>query len=88
MATVTVYTAPNCIDCAAVKHLLQQEQVAFREVDISNIPESRAALAMLSGLRTVPQVFVGARFIGQVGEIRYLVQTGKLAEAISGNPRS
>lgn len=86
MATVTVYTAPDCIDCAAVKNLLQQANVSFKEIDISEIPSSREALAMLSGFYTVPQVFVGARFIGQVADIRYLVQTGKLADVIYNAP--
>lgn len=83
MPKVTVYTAPDCIDCAAVKNLLQQADVPFREVDISEIPQSREALAMLSGFRTVPQVFVGSRFIGQVADIRYLIQSGKLADVLA-----
>lgn len=78
MSRVTVYTAPNCIDCAAVKNLLERADVSFREVDISREPHAREALAMLSGLRSVPQVFVGAQYVGQVAEIRYMVQTGTI----------
>lgn len=83
MTTVTVYTVPDCIDCAAVKNLLQSAGVSYREIDISTIPNSREALHMLSGYQTVPQVFVGSRFIGQVADIRYLVQTGKLRDLLS-----
>lgn len=83
MPEVTVYTVPNCFDCAAVKHLLSEAGIPFREIDISEIPRSREALEMLSGLQSVPQVFVGNRFIGQVSEIRYLVRTGKLAELLN-----
>lgn len=72
------------MDCAAVKHLLHQEGISYREIDISDIPQSREALAMLSGLRTVPQVFAGRRFIGQVGDIRYLIQSGRLASVLDG----
>lgn len=79
---VTVYTVPNCLDCAAVKNLLTEAGVSYREIDISQIPGSREALEMLSGLSTVPQVFVGSRYIGQVAEVRYLIQTGRLASAI------
>lgn len=84
MPKVTVYTVPNCLDCAAVKHLLKEAGISYREIDISEIPQSREALEMLSGLKSVPQVFAGSRFIGQVSEIRYLIQTGKLAEIIDG----
>lgn len=83
MPVLTVYTVPNCFDCAAVKHLLGEAGIPFREVDISEIPESREALAMLSGVQSVPQVFLGSRFLGQVAEVRYLVRTGKLAELLS-----
>ncbi len=81
-AELTVYTVPNCLDCAAVKNLLTEAGISYREVDISHIPESRAALEMLSGLRTVPQVYIGSRYIGQVAEIRYLLRTGKLASLL------
>lgn len=83
MAEVTIYTVPNCMDCAAVKNLLSQEGIAYREIDISEIPQSREALAMLSGFSTVPQVFVGRQFIGQVADIRYMIQTGRLTDVIN-----
>ncbi|MBO8142860.1 MAG: glutaredoxin [Firmicutes bacterium] len=83
MNQVTVYTVPNCLDCGAVKNLLRQAGIPFREVDISRIPQSREALALLSGLRSMPQVFVGDRFIGQVAEVRHLIRTGKLQELIA-----
>lgn len=80
-----MYTVPNCLDCAAVKNLLEGAGIPFREVDISQVPGSRDALAMLSGLHTVPQVYIGSRFVGQVFEVRTLIQTGQfqrlLAEA-------
>lgn len=83
MASVTVYTVPNCLDCGAVKHLLDSAGIPYREVDISRIPGSREALELLSGLRTVPQVFIGNRFIGQVAEVRYLIETGKFEELLA-----
>lgn len=83
MSMVTVYTVPNCIDCAAVKHLLHEAHIPFKEVDVSEVPQSRDALEMLSGLRSLPQVFVGNRFIGQVSEVRYLIRTGKIAALLA-----
>jgi len=85
---VTVYTVPNCFDCAAVKHLLKEAGIPFREVDVSQIPHSREALEMLSGIQSMPQVFAGSRFLGQVAEIRYLVHTGKIREFIDHPPGS
>ncbi len=87
MATLTVYTLPHCLDCGAVKNLLRGADVAFREVDISRVPRSRDALEMLSGLRSVPQVFIGSRFLGQVSEIRYLVESGKIKDVVEQRGR-
>ncbi len=83
LPVLTVYTVPNCFDCAAVKNLLSEAGIPFREVDISRIPNSREALALLSGVRSAPQVFLGSRFLGQVAEVRYLVRSGKLAELLA-----
>ena len=83
---VTVYTVPNCLDCAAVKKLLTEAGIPFREVDISRVPAARDALEMLSGMRTVPQVYVGGRYVGQVGEVRYLIQTGRWGAGAAGGP--
>lgn len=84
MPKVTVYTVPRCLDCAAVKNLLSDAGIEFEEIDISQIEHSRDALEMLSGVRGMPQVFIDGRFIGQVSEIRYLIQTGELASMIEG----
>lgn len=81
---LTVYTVPNCLDCAAVKNLLADAGVPFREVDVSVVPGAREALELLSGLRSMPQVYIGSRFVGQVAEIRYLLRTGRLASLLAG----
>lgn len=86
MPSVTVYTVPNCLDCGAVKNLLDEAGIPYREVDISRIPDSRKALALLSGLRSVPQVFVDGRFVGQVAEVRHLVRTGRLQAMLTHPP--
>ena len=78
MAQVKVYTVPGCVDCAAAKYLLREAGIAFEEVDIGETPHAREALELLSGRRSVPQVFVGNRFIGQVAEVRYLIEKGRL----------
>ena len=82
-ARIRVYTVPGCLDCTAVKALLRQADVAFEEVHVSDIPNSREALALLSGLQSVPQVYLDGRFIGQVAEVRHLVMTGRLSRLLA-----
>lgn len=62
--------------------LLEQANVPYEEIDIENVPGARQALSLLSGRQSMPQVFVGERFIGQVAEIRFLVESGRLHQTI------
>lgn len=78
MAEVKVYTVPGCVDCAAVKYLLSEAGIEFEEVDVADTPHAREALELLSGRRSLPQVFVGNRFVGQVSEVRFLIAQGRL----------
>lgn len=80
-----MYTVPNCLDCAAVTFLLDEAGVDYETVDISEVPGAREALAMLSGLMSVPQVYIDGKFCGQVAEIRHLVRTGRLTKLL-GQP--
>lgn len=82
MAVVRVYTVPGCIDCGAVMRLLEQAKVPYDEIDVEHVPGARHALSLLSGHRSLPQVFVGERFIGQVAEIRFLVESNRLRQTI------
>lgn len=83
MSDVRVFTVPNCLDCAAVKRLLTDAEIEFEEVDISSVEHAREALELLSGLQSMPQVFVGNRFIGQVAEIRHLALSERLREVVA-----
>lgn len=82
MSRLRVYTVPNCIDCAAVMHLLSEAGFEYDEIDISALPNAREALSLLSGYMSVPQVFFHNVFLGQVAQIRHLVQTGRLQQMI------
>lgn len=62
--------------------LLEQAKVPYEEIDIENVPGARQALELLSGRQSMPQVFVGDRFIGQVAEVRFLVESGRLHQTI------
>lgn len=86
MPAVTIYTVPRCLDCGALKNLLREAGIPFREVDISEVPQARDALELLSGVRTVPQVFIGDRFIGQLAEVRYLIRSGQLSQWLADAP--
>lgn len=82
---VRVYTVPNCIDCTAVKFMLDEAGISYEEMDITAIPRAREALHMLSGMMSMPQVFVDGTFVGQVANVRHLIATGQLQKIIASS---
>lgn len=81
---VTVYTTGFCGYCLRVKALLERRGIAFTEVDAEDHPGLREKLLEKSGRRTLPQVYVGERFVGDADEIMALDQRGELLKRIHG----
>jgi glutaredoxin 3 len=74
---VLLYRTRYCPYCLLAARLLSSLQIAFREIDVSGDPERRAGLARATGQRTVPQIFVGERWIGGYSELRELLEEGR-----------
>ena len=79
MAKVEIYTTPWCGYCARAKSLLERKGIAYEEIDVSNSPDERDLMVERSGgRRTVPQIFVDGRHLGDSDEIAALDRAGKL----------
>jgi glutaredoxin 3 len=78
MPAVTVYTGNFCGYCLQVTSLLERRGIAYAEVNVEDEPGLREKLLARSGRRTLPQVFVGERYIGGADEIRALDASGEL----------
>lgn len=78
MPSVTVYTGSFCGYCLQVTTLLERRGIPYTEVSVEDEPGLREQLLARSGRRTLPQVFVGERYIGGADEIRALDASGKL----------
>ncbi len=77
---VTVYTAGFCGYCLRVKALLERRGIPFTEVSVEDHAGLREELLARSGRRTLPQVYVGDRFIGGAEELTALDQRGELSK--------
>jgi glutaredoxin 3 len=77
-AAVTVYTGSFCGYCLQVTSLLERRGIPYAEVNVEDEPGLREKLLARSGRRTLPQVFVGERYIGGADEIRALDASGEL----------
>ena len=85
MPTVIIYKAKFCPYCVAAKRFLEgRKGVAVTEIDLSGDDQARIALAMKTGQRTVPQIFVGETHIGGYDELVAMDRAGNLDELLNG----
>ncbi len=78
MAEVTVYTTGFCGYCTQVMALLTRRGIPFTEVNVEDHPGLPGQLLASSGRRTLPQVYVGGRYVGGAAEIAALDRSGEL----------
>ena len=84
MRDVTIYTTTVCAYCVRAKQVLQQQQVPYREVDVSDDDDKRAWLMQTTGQRTVPQIFFGDEPIGGCTDLEAIVRAGDLKRRLAG----
>jgi glutaredoxin 3 len=82
MPEVTVYTGSFCGYCEQVRALLERRGIAFTEVSVEDHPDLREKLLARSGRRTLPQVYVGERYVGGASELAELDRRGELLNLI------
>ena len=78
MKPVRIYTTPYCPHCVRAKKLLQKKNVLYEEIDVSGDDEARMGLMQRTGMRTVPQIFIGDRHVGGSDDLYALDQRGEL----------
>ncbi|HEY5558266.1 MAG TPA: glutaredoxin domain-containing protein [Steroidobacteraceae bacterium] len=79
---VTVYTGSFCGHCLRVLALLDRRGIAHAEVNVENHPGLREELMAKSGRRTLPQVYVGGRYVGGADELAALDRSGELLKLL------
>jgi monothiol glutaredoxin len=85
--TVVIYMKgtprfPMCGFSAATVEVLSDIGVPFKAVDVLAEPEKRDAVKAYTNWPTIPQVFVGGKFIGGCDIVRELHARGELASLI------
>jgi len=78
MPNIEVYSTPNCPYCVRAKALLQSKNLTFKEIDVSDDVDNLQKMVQLSGLRTVPQIFINDQSIGGFDELAQLNADGDL----------
>ena len=79
MVKIEIYTSPICGFCNAAKRLLEKKGVAYEEIDVMMEPAKREEMTERSGGSTsVPQIFVGGKYLGDCTEIMEMDYEGSL----------
>ncbi len=78
MKPVTIYSADWCPYCNRAKSLLKSKGVEFNEINVDKVPGSREKIVKQTGMRTIPQIFIGDHFVGGFSELSALESSGEL----------
>lgn len=86
MPEIVIYTKATCPYCIRAKQILNSKGVNFTEIDMPTISdEERTALAeKTNNYRTVPQIFIGEKFIGGCDDLSKLDRNGELDTLLAG----
>lgn len=79
---VKVYTTNYCGYCRLAKELLKSKGIKFDEIDVTNDDVQRKKLVELTGMRTVPQIFINEKGIGGYDQLAALEESGELDKLI------
>ncbi len=82
MRKVTVYSDEICTLCHSVENLLNVREIPYEKVMIAEGSDEHEQLAERSGLRSLPQVYVGSLLVGGYQETLAADQAGMLADLL------
>ena len=61
---VLIYTKPNCPFCVKAKQWMQDKNVQYKEINVSEEEKFINMQKKIPGAKTVPQIFVNDKLIG------------------------
>jgi glutaredoxin 3 len=82
MAKVTLYTATYCPYCNAAKNLLNDKNIPFEVIDVTD-DKDFGDLIEKTGMQTVPQIFINEELIGGFDDLRRLDSEGELDKKLA-----
>jgi len=86
MPKVKIYTTPICPYCVRAKALLKKKGASFDEVDVFMDADARQEMEDKSnGARTVPQIFIGEKYVGGCDDLYALESDGELDRLLSAS---
>jgi glutaredoxin 3 len=81
---IVMYVSGWCPYCARARALMAKKGLEFREIDVDGDAKLREEMIARSGMRTVPQIFIGDKHVGGYDELDALDGTGEFDRLIGG----
>ena len=75
---IRVYSAIHCPFCDRAKELLDRKGMTYQVIDLTSDPDELNKLKERTGMRTIPQIFIGDELIGGFQELSALESSGEL----------
>ena len=75
-------TFPQCGFSAATMEVFQEIGKPFHTVDVLSEPAKRDAIKRYSNWPTIPQVYIGGKFVGGCDIVREMFDTGELQKLV------
>lgn len=87
--TIIIYTLAQCPYCLKAKELLNEKNVAYEEIEVSNFTdaEKNKLIQKAGGKKTVPQIFIDNMHIGGCDDLYDLDKEGRLDKLLEGQPK-
>ncbi|HTN22696.1 MAG TPA: glutaredoxin domain-containing protein [Solirubrobacteraceae bacterium] len=82
MRPVTVYTSETCTLCHSVENLFNVREIPYEKVLLLEDSPQHEELIQRSGMKTLPQVFIGSLLLGGYQETLAADQAGMLADLL------
>lgn len=83
MKEVTIYTWTVCPYCDRAKTLLKNKGLGYKEINLDGKDDELKALRERTGMRTVPQIFIGDELVGGYTDLAELDQAGELDKKLA-----
>ena len=82
MRPVTVYTDEICTLCHSVENLLNAREIPYEKVMVQEGTDAFEALVAKSGMKSLPQVYIGRLLLGGYQETLGADQAGMLEDLL------
>ena len=83
MKDVTIYSADWCPYCNRAKKLLENKNIPYKEINVDQEEGAREKIIAQTGMKTIPQIFIGDHFVGGFSELSAIDASGELDKLLS-----